>query len=44
MATMVEIKNFFEEGSNGKKVKVVEMKALSPADRKELSDLLDQSS
>ena len=43
MATMVEIKNFFEEGTNGVKVKVKEMKALSPADHKELSDLLDRN-
>ena len=40
---MVEIKKFFEEGPNGKKVKVMEMKALSPVDRKELSDLLDRN-
>ena len=44
MANMVEIKKFFEEGPNGKKVLVKEMKALSPADREELSDLLDQNS
>jgi len=43
MANMGEIKKFFEEGPNGKKVKVAEMKALSPADRKELSTLLDKS-
>ena len=44
MATMAEIKRFFEDGPNGKKVKVAEMKALSMVDRKELSDLIDNSS
>jgi hypothetical protein len=33
------IKTFFESGTNGRKVTMDEMKALSPADRQELGDL-----
>lgn len=43
MATLAEVKRFFEEGPNGKKVKVTEMKVLSSEDRKELSSLLDKN-
>ena len=42
MANMVDIKNFFEEGANGRKVKVTEMKALSPEDRTDLKTLLSE--
>ena len=43
MANMVDVKKFFEEGQNGKKVKVLEIKALSPEDRTELKTLLENN-
>jgi hypothetical protein len=41
-ATMKEIKKFMEEGTNGRKCTVLEMKALSPDDRTELKTLLEE--
>ena len=43
-ATIKQIKEFFEEGSHGRKCSIQEMKALSPADRNELRELLDEQS
>ena len=42
MATMLEVKKFFEEGPNGRKCTAKELKALNPQGRDELKKLLEE--
>lgn len=39
MATIADVKRFFEEGPNGRKVTVKEIKKLNPSGRDELKKL-----
>ena len=43
-ATIKQIKEFFEEGSHGRKCSIQELKALSPKDRLEIRELVGQES
>lgn len=42
MATMKDVKDFFEEGQFGVKVPMTEVKELTDEDREDLKTLLDQ--
>ena len=42
MATVKDVRKFFEEGDSGRKVTVAELRALSPEDRQEIKALVEK--